>query len=139
MNVDYKFLADNDPGGELEVAFSAMAAEKIIEPHELILTDKGLANKLGLTKAIAFKENLKSAVVAGALPQDVIDWFVSTGIDINHPDVEITLNALRVAGFLTLAQVSDVLNLRNKDNPKYPGLKIGHLQNAREWRAEGRI
>lgn len=129
--IDYKLLADNDPGGNLDTAYAAMSTETITTNPELMITYR----KIGADCGLAVSAELEAAVKADAnIPDWVNTALANDGINVNDPQVSATLASLVSAESATsISALGDVVEL------KYPNLKKGHLQNAREMRQEGRV
>lgn len=128
---NYKLIADSDPGGDLETAFATMASETITEKPEVMITYR----KIGAAVSLSASFELESAIKASTqIPSWVDDVLRTDGIDVNDPQVSATLGAL-----VSAQTAADILAMGQVTKPKYQGLKLGHLQNAREMRAEGRI
>ena len=130
--INYKLLADNDPGGELQAAFDSMAAETVATTPETQVTYTTLARDVDLVTANALTSKLstQSAWIDNALNSECIN--------VNNPQVGPFLDALVDTDFTQL-MADNVKALGNVISPKYPGLKIGHLANARQMRADGRV
>lgn len=131
--VDYKLIADNDPGGDIETAYAAMAAETVTSTPETRLTYLSIANRVGYAAAAA----LYDRVIAN-MPAWINQAMMQGGVDVNNPQTAGILNSL-VGGGFTAKMMSDIINAGVESSPKYPGLKIGHLANARQKRAAGDI
>jgi hypothetical protein len=129
--IDYKQLADNDPGGELETAFASMSAETVTSTPEVMLTYRRISAGVSL----AASAELEVAVNASAQMPSWVDKALSTdGIDVNDPQTA-GLLAMLVPDHAAAIQAMGVVNVS-----KYgAGFKIGHLQNARQMRDEGII
>lgn len=129
--INYKSIADNDPGGDLETAFNTMADEVITETPEVMITYR----KIGAAVSLTASFELEAAIKASAqIPTWVDDVLRTDGIDVNDPQVSATLGAL-----VSAQTAADILLMGQITKPKYEGLKLGHLQNAREMRSEGKI
>lgn len=128
--VDYTLIANEDPGGTLEQAYATMVDRRVSVSRGVYkITDIMVAAEIGLSKA----ESFLSAVEA-AVPARVSHWIKTGGIDINHPDTIATLTAINPP------HLAEVLPMGSESVCPYgAGFKIGHLQNARQMRADGRI
>ena len=127
--VDYKLIADNDPDGNLEVAFGTMSIETINTAPEVMVTYRRISASVGLQESI----DLEAAVITH-MPDWINNNLAFDGININDPragDVLISLIGEVSANKIIEMGVVKVL--------KYNGLKIGHLANARRKRLEGKI
>lgn len=137
--IDYKLIADNDPGGDLEAAFATMAAETVSVPIPgKRQTYLSIADEAGFTEATALSATVDAAVSGGQLPKWVDTALERDGIDVTNPQVGPILNGL-VNASLTQAMVDAILATGIEQQPKYPGLKEGHIQNARQKRTRGEI
>jgi len=131
MSVDYKFIADNDPSGDLEAAFATMSAETVSTKPKLPLTYTGIADKTDVINA-----NLLASRVSASLPDWIHDAMKDKGLDINNPKVQVV-----ISDSLGLSDVEarKILDAGIILEPKYGGnFKIGHLSNARQARIDGR-
>lgn len=136
MIVDYQAIANDDLGGDLNAAFNQLKSLTVDEIVDVRINDIGLAARIGLTKTMAFLTALKAGVSGGVLPQEIVDWFASEkGIELNNVESIATLDSLVVAGILDAALRDEIVALRVNTKLKYPRLKLGHLQNAREKQA----
>lgn len=136
----YKTLADADPGGDLQAAYEAMKAETVdVSRGEYRITDQDIAAEIGPVEGLAFTAALEAARDAGALKPRILRWLEGKGIDINNPGTRGMLAQLVAADHLDQALVDKVVAMGSIAQPKYPGLELGHLQNARDWRKEGKI
>ena len=128
MSVNYKLIADNDPGGDLQTAFNSLASETIITTPETMITYRKIAARVSLTATA----ELETAI--SALPLWVNKALQTDGIDVNDAQTAAVLSSL-----VSTETASSIIALGQISTPKYQGLKLGHLQNAREMRAEGKI
>lgn len=128
--IDYEAIANDDIGGDIDTAFTALTAMTITQSRgEYLVNDKAVTNALGLVAANKFLDALE----ASPIPERVKRWMIGDGIDINHPDTVATLIAMAPPGY------ESVLALGTETVAKYPGITPAHLQKARTMRAEGRI
>ena len=132
MSIDYKLIADEDPGGDLETAFATMSSRMVSNTKlQARYTDQDIAREIGFGKANAFLDD-----VALQVPERVMYWIQNLGVDLAHLDTIAVLNSLDPAP----RNLADVLALKDETVPKYGhGFKLGHLQNARQYRLDGRI
>lgn len=137
--VNYELIADNDPGGDLEAAFALMKAETITQPKDRKVNYVQIANEAGFTEASALEYRIKALVSTSNLPEWVHDALKSEGLNINDSQVSAQLNALVDGTTLTTAHVDAILAMKNEVSPKYPGIKLGHLETARLLRVEGKV
>jgi len=131
MSVNYKDLADNDPGGELQSAFDKMRAETITVNPEYMVTYRTIGSLVGLAESAELEIAVKAA---SSIPEWVNTSLASDGIDVNDAQVSATLGVL-----VSEATAAKITELGNVVVPRRTGLKIGHLANARQMREEGRI
>lgn len=137
--IDYKLIADNDPGGDLETAFAQMAAETVtVALPGKRQTYLSLADDVGFTEAMTLSATIDVAVQAGKLPKWVDSAMESGGIDVTNPQVEPILQSL-VNASLSAEVVSAILETGVETRAKYPGLRVGYLADARRKRARGEI
>jgi hypothetical protein len=132
MSINYKLIADDDPGGELETAFATMSVVTVVnEKIQARYTDQDIAREIGFGPANQFLDDVEAAV-----PGRVAYWLRTLGIDVAHIDTINVLNNLDPAP----RNLNLVLALKNEKIPKYGfGFKEGHLQTARKKLAEGKI
>jgi hypothetical protein len=131
MSVNYKLIADNDPGGELETAFSLMENVTAETTPEVMLTYRRISAGVSLEASAA----LELAVNAAPAIPSWVDKALSTdGVDVNNTQTVGLLAAL-VPDHATAIQAMGTVVV-----PKYgSGFRVGHLQNARQMREEGSI
>lgn len=128
--IDYKNIADNDPGGDLDAAYATMKKETVKSHPTKMLTYLDIANLLDL----ATSKELQDAVVGRVgIPEFVDHELKNGGLDVNDVKSQYMLRAI-VGGDTANA----IIGLGAVVNPVYPYLKIGHLSNARQMRFEGR-
>lgn len=135
--VDYKAIADGDPGGDLQAAFDSMRAEMVTAPYmvrvnytDLLAIDIPLTTKLS--------NLIASEVSLGNIPEVVHIRLNDGGLDINNPGTQAMLAGYVVASELTQAEMNTITALG--EIKKYPDLVIPQiLQNARDARSSGAI
>ena len=135
--MNFKFIADNDPGGELDAAYRSMSTETISGTGKVLLTDQSIANDLGLVVGITITEGIEQAVADGELPARIIRWLEGDGIDVNHVDTQATLVSLHIGGYISEAHKNALIALG--DDLAYPGLTKSQLDKARRLRSEGKV
>tara|TARA_S200002703_G_scaffold1263_1_gene2210 strand:+ start:11128 stop:11535 length:408 start_codon:yes stop_codon:yes gene_type:complete len=135
MIVDYKLLADNDPGGYIETAFAAMQAETVTSAQDRKLSYIDIANEAGFQVATNLQLKIKAAIDAGVFPDLVDSALKGDGININDPQVAVVISTLG----LSAGDEAAVLDLQNVTSAKYPNLRIGHLSDARRKRERGEV
>lgn len=138
MSVPYKLYADDDPGGTLESAFATMEAATVNTTPKYRLTYMSIASKVDLAAAIAIEKAIDGAIGLKAIPKWVATIMVTTGLDINDPQVQMILGQL-IGANLSEAQADKILAVGVVKEPMYPGIKIGHLNDARVQRKEGNV
>lgn len=129
-------IANGDPGGTVDQAFSAMAAETVSNTAEKRVTDIDMARDMGFAQANNFLNGIQAAIDAQAIPARVMRWIETVGLDVNNNQVATVLGNLVTAGHVTAGQVNAVLALGRV--AKYPGLEKWHIEKARRLRAEGK-
>ncbi len=140
MSVDYKAIADADPGGNLTVTFLAMAAETETRSRGIHrITQLEIAREVGMVAATRFRDGLDSAVTGSLIPAWVVGALDATGIDINHASTQGAMAGLVTAMKLQQDDVDAIIAMGSEVVNVWPELKEGHLQNAREKRAAGKI
>ena len=137
--IDYKLIADNDPGGDLETAFAQMQAETVTVPVPgKRQTYLSIADEVGFAEAAALSGTVEAEVTAKQLPKWVDVALEQDGIDVTNPQVGPILSSL-VNETLTQTMVDAIIATGSEDRPKYPGLRIGYLADARRKRERGEI
>lgn len=137
--IDYKAIADGDPGGDLEAAFAAMAAETVtVQIPGKRQTYISIADEVGFAEAAALSGTVEAEVTAKQLPKWVDVALEQDGIDVTNPQVKPILDGM-VNDLLTQAMVDAIIATGSEDRPKYPGLRIGYLADARRKRERGEI
>lgn len=138
---DYKKIADGDPGGELEAAYNSMIAETEQSPiqGEYRVTLTTISKKLGRDAARLVNAKLKQAVADGHMDQWELDELYDDGFDLNDPETKKAIAKLKQEGALGETEAAALLGMAMQSVPLYPGLEMGHLQNAREMRERGEI
>lgn len=138
MKVDYAAIADAvQPGEVAEQAFTRMAAETVTTPvvGDVYESELGLMSRLGVHDADAILSAIEAAV-----PERVTRMIRSDrGINLADPQTQGMVAQLVAGGVLTQADSDKLLATLTKTEPAWPGLKLGHVINAVEWRAAGRI
>ena len=135
MGVDYKGIADADPGGTLEDAFKYMSEDiKVQSRGEYRVTQLIMARDLGMTLATSIRAKLDTAVVAGGVPGWLIGFLDGPGIDINDPETAIFMTQLVAGKILNKSEADALLGMRTETVLVWSGLKIGHLDNSRQGR-----
>ena len=128
--IDYKNIADNDPGGDLDVAYEAMKKEAVKSYPKKMMTYLDIANLLDLSKS----KELQDAVVGIAdIPEFVDHELKSGGLDVNDVKSQYMLRAI-----VSEDTANAIIGLGAVVTLAYPNFKIGHLSNARQMRLEGR-
>ena len=132
MSVNYKLIADNDPGGTLDAAFESMAAETTKQSKgKYLVNDLMIVNELGASDGHAFLDSVEASEL---LPERAKLWLRGNGIDVNHPDVEGILTAMNPPN------IDKVLAMGDEVVPKYgAGFNEKQLNNARISRLNGAI
>lgn len=129
MSVNYKLIADGDPGGELQAAFESMKAETVTSTPEVMITYRRIS-----VMSFAAMVALEAAIKATESTNDAIHALLKTdGIDVNDAQVAGVLIGL------VPTHANDIIAMGVITTPTYAGLKLGHLQNARQMRIEGRV
>jgi len=123
MSVDYKLLADNDLGGDLDAAFATMSAETITSTPEVMVTYRRISAAVSLEASATLE-----AIVQGmeTMPSWVDKALATDGIDVNNPQVAGLLDSI-IPEFSAAIIAMGIVT-----TPRYAGLKIGHLANARQ-------
>jgi len=134
MSIDYKAIADNDPTGDLQVAFDAMVLlTQDVTPEIHLLNYRLVAKDLTMAKS----KTLQEAVIAtAAIPAWVDDAMAGgDGININAAEVPNALIAMGLSAELR----AEILALGVITSPMFSNLKIGHLKMASEKRLAGEV
>lgn len=130
MTIDYKALAAEDTGETLDVFFARLSAEKIASKPKKMMTYISIANEVSFTGSSSLEKGVATATANGQLPAWVDDALKSSGVDVNDPQTGALLDAIVPPETATAIKAAGVVYA-----PKYPDLKEGYLQNARDWYA----
>lgn len=130
MTIDYKALAAEDTGETLDVFFARLSAEKIASKPKKMMTYISIANEVSFTAAYELEQGVIAATANGALPEWVDDALKSSGVDINDTQTGALLDKLVSIDTATAIKEAGIVY-----TAKYPQLKAGYLQNARDWYA----
>lgn len=124
--IDYKKIADGDPGGDLEVAFAAMAVEEVVvtPAPEKLMTYRSIANEVGFAASGELEAGVLDA--SNGMPQWLNIDLQSRGIDVNNPNVAGLIGAL-----VTATTATNILAAGVTYALVYPNLKAGHLETSR--------
>lgn len=128
--VNYKLLADEDVGGDLETAHATMSAMTVTSTPEIMVSYRTVGAGVSLEASASLEAAMKPV---NGIPEWVNTALASDGINVNDAQVSGLLTNL-VPTFS-----ADILALGVVTSPKYKGFKIGHLANARQMRQEGRV
>jgi hypothetical protein len=128
--VDYKKIADGDPTGPLEAAFNTMAAETVATTPEKLMTYRTIASEVSFAASV----ELETGITTAGMPKWLDADLQTRGIDVNSPDVAALIGSIVSAPTATAILAAGVVSA-----PVYPGLALGHLQNARQQRAAGEV
>lgn len=133
MNVDYAAIKAADPGGTVEAAFAAMNTETETVSRGLYrVTPMMIAREHDSDLADRFYAGLEAAVVANKMSAWALRFFESDGVDVNDAKTLAKLAEIKAAGALVQADIDLVLSMGDETVKKWPGLKPGHIQNARQ-------
>ena len=129
--IDYKKIADNDVGGELDSALSTMKllVETVKLPEKMI-TYRTIAAQVNLAASAELETAIKGAET---MPEWVNIALSSDGININDSQVEGVLNSLG------LTDAQSIIDIGVDEVLMFPSLKAGHLEVARAKRIAGEI
>ena len=137
MSVDYKGIADGDPGGDLTVAFEAMRAEVITSFRSLTSSD--------LRKwCVAFPDDYAGIKVASStsVAAEIALLLIKSGEDhlsMEDPNVRAMVDGLRDSDVISSVGRDAIFAMATMTEAKYPGLRMGYIQDARRKRAGGLI
>jgi len=136
--IDYRGLADGDPGGTLQDAFNIMETATVSEAEDRSFNYTQIANQAGFGVATELQAVVTMLVGANQFPAWVNSALESEGINVNDPQVSGAVTSLVAAG-LSQESADAILALRYVENKVYPRIKIGYLANARQKRIDGEI
>jgi len=71
MGVNYKAIADGDPGGELTAAFNTMEAETVSANPETRINYLSIANRVGFSTSTKLQTAIRAEIQASA---DMTEW-----------------------------------------------------------------
>ncbi len=133
LMIDYKKIADNDVGGEIDVALPVM---KLLTeqntPDEKMVTYRNIGSNVGLAESLEFETKIKAAET---LPEWVNISLSNDGINVNDSQVAGVLSGLGLADGVA----DSIIALGVEDNLMFPNLRAGHLEVARAKRLAGEI
>lgn len=137
--MDYQALKLDDPGGTVEAALSTLSAMTTTRPRsEYLINERSVYAVLGGVDGEAFLQTLEGIAQSADPMAPVIarveSWFKpgpESGVDICNGEVQMILNGVVGQGSITQQMVDDVVSLSTETVPKYPGLKITHIEKAR--------
>ena len=130
--IDYKLLADNDPGGDLEVAFNLMYEQTVATYPQKLMTYIDIASRAGFFVSA----ELQNAVVDNVGIPSWVDIALSRdGVDVNDEQTQSVLSSI-VSEETALAISALGVELISR----FPQLtSVRHLDKARVMRADGRV
>ena len=137
MKIDYTALANAVQQGEtMEEAFTRLSAATVTEDKAVAkYSELSLMSELGVTLADTILTKIEAQVSAR-----VVRMIQSVeGVNLADPETKGLLAGLLAGGALTQAEHDALIDLTKETKPVWPNLKLGHVQNAMEWRAEGYI
>ena len=132
--MDYKAIADADPGGTLESAFAVLSAATVETRPEVRLAYISIANRVGFNQASELEAAIRNAEAAGQLPRWVDAAMNGEGVDINNPQTETLLRSL-----VSQQTADEIMAAGAVVVPQFPGLRMGHIKTARDKRASGEV
>jgi len=131
------------PGGfnDLTAVQAAFDVLKDLEEEQSrgnhLQTYVGLARDASFAVAQEFSNFITEAITAGQLNSWVDEALNSTGLRVNSPDVANKLNQMVGVSGLTQETVDAVLATGSTTVKVFPGLKLGHVQDAVQRRIAG--
>ncbi len=131
MSIDYKKIADNDVGGELDTALATMKLlTETVKLDEKLITYRTIAAQVDLAASAELETAIKGAET---MPEWVHTSLSNTGININDPQTEGVLNKLG------LSDAQSIIDIGVDEVLMFPSLRAGHLEVARAKRIAGEI
>ena len=127
--IDYKVIADADPGGDLQAAFEAMRDETVTSYRALS------GNELRLWSAA--NPNDYSAIKVAEIAFSLIQTPDSL-LELNRADVLLMVEGMVTGGIFSEEGKNALLAMATVITPAYPGLNQAVLAKARDMRKEGR-
>ena len=135
--VDYKAIADGDQGGDLRLEYERMLAEMVTSTPMKRMNYRAVAKECNYNCATKLAFAIKSAVGAGSMPAFVEEMMNDEGLDVNDAQVRTQLAALVASPIdYVQADMDELVAAGVVQTPKYPNMRMGYLQNAREKRAK---
>jgi len=129
--INYKKIADNDVGGELDAALSTMKLLlETVKPAEKLITYRTVAAEVNLAASAELETAIKGAET---MPEWVHTSLSNDGININDPQTEGVLNNLG------LTDAQSIIDIGIDEVPMFANLKAGHLEVARAKRLAGEV
>jgi len=144
MSVPYSSIADDvaaNGDSDYEAAFARMSAETVNKDANISTADIK-AYLIVTGKWLAIKRSTEDVA---EVVRDSLDTFES--FQLADPvmgagyksALQSQMAALKALGLIDATDEATVLAMGTQTDPKWPGLKPGHVQNAMVWRAEGKI
>ena len=138
--VDYKAIADGDQGGDLRVEYERMKAEMVSTTPMKRMNYRKIATECNYDCAAKLSKAIASAIGAGSMPPFVEAMMNNEGLDVNDVQVQAQLDALVASPIdYEQADMDELVAAGVVQTHKYPSMRMGYLQNAREKREAGKI
>lgn len=143
MKVKYKEIADRavEVLGVLDItrweeAFNAMKLEGVVALKDSAWYNEILLmSELGTMEADALLTKIESAI-----PARVAKLIGSEkGMNLVDPQVAGMMNSILGGGAITQVEHDSIMGLASEFKFTWPDLKAGHVQNALEYRAQGKV
>ena len=156
--VDYKKIVNAIPEVELNASLAALTDDfrfmelstvetcynsikdttETINRGDVKYNYSALSGEIGIATASQLEASVIAAIEGNDLPKWVNTSLNTLGININDPQIAGAL-AILVPYGLTQPMIDDILSVQNETKVIFQGLKLGHVQNAIQKRAEGVI
>ena len=134
--IDYKVIADADPGGDLQAAFEAMRDETVTSYKALSGNELRLWSAANPYDYSAIKMAAATNVVA-----EIAFSLIQTPdslLELNRADVLLMVEGMVTGGIFSEEGKNALLAMATVITPAYPGLNQAILAKARDMRKEGR-
>lgn len=144
MTISYQAIADRavvivgsaDPV-QHQAAFDTMAAETTTTMADALWeSELSIMSRLGVTAADTILSKIETAVGSDRVTRMIRS---AKGVNLADPQTIGLINSLVAASVLSQAEADALLSVNQIVTPVWPGLQLGHVQNALELRQRGDI
>lgn len=131
MAIDYKKIADNDVGGDIDSALVTMKLlTETVQSAEKLVSYRKVAAETTLATSAELETAIKAAET---MPEWVHTSLSNDGININDPQTAGVINSLG------LSDAQSIIDIGIDEVLMFPNLRAGHLEVARAKRIAGEV